>query len=96
MTVPSEDDGACGLGSIRLRHVIEHSVLSAHRHVFGVFAWYSLLTALGLGPAGAPETTHGCPGYQMAIGVLMGMSAAIMASGTLRPSPSSTILYVVV
>lgn len=36
-----------------VRHVIEHSVLSAHRHVFGVFAWYSLLTALGLGPAGA-------------------------------------------
>ena len=36
-----------------VRHVIEHSVLSAHRHVFGVFAWYSLLTALGLGPVGA-------------------------------------------
>ncbi|MCF8168555.1 MAG: CobD/CbiB family protein [Rhodoferax sp.] len=36
-----------------VRHVIEYSVLSAHRHVFGVFAWYSLLTALGLGPAGA-------------------------------------------
>ncbi len=36
-----------------VRHVIEHSVLSAHHHVFGVFAWYSLLAALGLGPAGA-------------------------------------------
>jgi adenosylcobinamide-phosphate synthase len=36
-----------------VRHVIEHSVLSAHRHVFGVFAWYSILAALGLGPAGA-------------------------------------------
>ncbi len=36
-----------------IRHVIEHSVLSAHRHVFGVFAWYSLLAALGLGPSGA-------------------------------------------
>ncbi len=36
-----------------VRHVIEHSVLSAHRHVFGVFAWYSLLAALGLGPTGA-------------------------------------------
>lgn len=34
-------------------HVISHSVLSAHRHVFGVFAWYSLLAAMGLGPAGA-------------------------------------------
>jgi adenosylcobinamide-phosphate synthase len=36
-----------------LRHVIEHSVLSAHRHVFGVLTWFSLLAALGLGPAGA-------------------------------------------
>lgn len=36
-----------------VRQVIAHSVLSAHRHVFGVFAWYSLLSALGLGPAGA-------------------------------------------
>ncbi|CAM8649602.1 CbiB Cobalamin biosynthesis protein CobD/CbiB [Comamonadaceae bacterium] len=36
-----------------VRHVIEHSVLSAHRHVFGVFVWYSILAALGLGPAGA-------------------------------------------
>jgi adenosylcobinamide-phosphate synthase len=36
-----------------VRHVIEHSVLNAHRHVFGVFAWYSLFAALGLGPAGA-------------------------------------------
>ena len=36
-----------------VRHVIEHSVLSAHRHVFGVFAWYSLMAAFGFGPAGA-------------------------------------------
>jgi adenosylcobinamide-phosphate synthase len=36
-----------------LRHVIEHSVLSAHRHVFGVLAWFSILATLGLGPAGA-------------------------------------------
>ena len=36
-----------------VRHVIEFSVLSAHRHVFGVFAWYSLAAALGLGPTGA-------------------------------------------
>ena len=36
-----------------VRHVIEHSVLCAHRHVFGVFAWYSLFAALGLGPTGA-------------------------------------------
>jgi adenosylcobinamide-phosphate synthase len=36
-----------------LRHVIEHSLLAAHRHVFGVFFWYVLLAALGLGPMGA-------------------------------------------
>ncbi len=36
-----------------VRHVIEHSVLAAHRHVFGVLAWFSVLAAFGLGPAGA-------------------------------------------
>ncbi len=36
-----------------VRHVIEHSVLAAHWHVFGVLAWFSVLAALGLGPAGA-------------------------------------------
>ncbi len=36
-----------------VRHVIEYSVLAAHRHVFGVLCWFSLLAALGLGPMGA-------------------------------------------
>lgn len=36
-----------------LRHVLEYSVLQAHRHVFGVFFWFTALTLLGLGPAGA-------------------------------------------
>jgi adenosylcobinamide-phosphate synthase len=36
-----------------IRHVIEHSVLAAHRHVFGVLGWYALLAAFGFGPAGA-------------------------------------------
>ena len=36
-----------------VRHVIEHSVLAAHRHVFGVLSWFSVLAALGFGPAGA-------------------------------------------
>ena len=36
-----------------VRHVIEHSVLSAHRHVFGVFFSYALLSIAGLGPVGA-------------------------------------------
>ena len=36
-----------------VRHVIEYSVLAAHRHVFGVLFWFSVLSALGLGPTGA-------------------------------------------
>jgi len=36
-----------------LRHVIEHALLAAHRHVFGVFFWFVLLSAVGLGPLGA-------------------------------------------
>ena len=36
-----------------VRHVIEYSVLAAHRHVFGVLACYSIGSAIGLGPAGA-------------------------------------------
>ena len=36
-----------------VRHVIEYSVLSAHRHVFGVLTWYSVLAVFGFGPAGA-------------------------------------------
>ena len=36
-----------------VRQVIAHSVLNAHRCVFGVFAWYSLLSGLAMGPAGA-------------------------------------------
>ena len=36
-----------------LRHVLEYSLLAAHRHVFGVFFWFVALSAMGLGPAGA-------------------------------------------
>lgn len=36
-----------------LRHVIEHSLLAAHRHVFGAFFWFVVLSTFGLGPAGA-------------------------------------------
>jgi adenosylcobinamide-phosphate synthase len=33
--------------------MIEHSLLAAHRHVFGVFFCFIVFSALGLGPAGA-------------------------------------------
>jgi adenosylcobinamide-phosphate synthase len=36
-----------------VRHVIEFSAIAAHRHVFGVVVWFSLLAAVGLGPVGA-------------------------------------------
>jgi adenosylcobinamide-phosphate synthase len=36
-----------------LRHVIEKSLLAAHRNVFGVFFWFVVLSAIGMGPAGA-------------------------------------------
>lgn len=36
-----------------LRQVIEHSVLAAHRHVFGVLVCFVVFWVLGLGPAGA-------------------------------------------
>jgi adenosylcobinamide-phosphate synthase len=36
-----------------LRHVIEHSLVAAHRHVFGVFFCFIALSTVGLGPAGA-------------------------------------------
>jgi adenosylcobinamide-phosphate synthase len=36
-----------------LRHVLEHALLAAHRHVFGVFFWFVVVSALGLGPTGA-------------------------------------------
>ncbi|WOI44985.1 CobD/CbiB family protein [Acidovorax sp. BLS4] len=36
-----------------VRHVVEYSVIAAHRHVFGVLACFSVLAALGLGPTGA-------------------------------------------
>lgn len=36
-----------------LDQVMAHSVVQAHRHVFGVFFWFTVLMLLGLGPAGA-------------------------------------------
>ena len=35
------------------RQLMEHGVIAAHRHVFGVLGWYADLATLGLGPAGA-------------------------------------------
>jgi hypothetical protein len=42
-----------------VRHVIEYSVLAAHRHVFGVLAWFSVLAAFGLRPGRCGAVPHG-------------------------------------
>ncbi|MCL1960750.1 MAG: cobalamin biosynthesis protein [Desulfovibrionaceae bacterium] len=48
-----QTDAAALPGSEIVRHMIEYSVLTAHRCVFGVLLWFCVLAALGLGPAGA-------------------------------------------
>jgi Dyp-type peroxidase family len=37
-------------------------------------------------------TVHGCPGYDLAIGVLLAMISALMKAGTLRPTGSAVLL----
>ena len=37
-------------------------------------------------------TVHGCPGYQMAMGVMLAMLAGLMKAGTLRPTGSPVLL----
>ncbi len=41
-----------------VRHVIEHSVIAAHRHVFGVLAWFSILAAVGSGACRRGVLSH--------------------------------------
>ncbi len=55
-TLLSQWSGAKGENLSRaeiIRHVIEYSAISAHRHVFGVVVWFAVLAGLGLGPMGA-------------------------------------------
>ena len=42
--------------------------------------------------ATATPTVHGCPGYPMAMGVLLAMTAGLMKAGTLRPTGSPVLL----
>ena len=42
-----------------LRHVIEHSLLAAHRHVFGVFFWFVAAGRARPGAAGRGVLPHG-------------------------------------
>jgi adenosylcobinamide-phosphate synthase len=64
-----------------VRHVIEHSILDAHRHVFGVLGWYALLAAFGLGPVGAIV-------YRMSEFALRYYQRGSASAGSLLVSPS--------
>ena len=65
-----------------VRQVIAHSVLNAHRCVFGVFAWYSLMSGLGLGPAGA--VMYRMAGYFSALAKRPASPEALLLSPALR------------
>ena len=41
------------------------------------------------------EAVHACPGYEMAIGVMLGMIGTLLLAGTIRPTASSTIVNLV-
>jgi Dyp-type peroxidase family len=41
---------------------------------------------------GKDTTVHGCPGYEMAMGVLLAMIGSLMKAGTLRPTGSPVLL----
>ena len=42
-----------------LRHVVEHALLAAHRHVFGVFFWFIVCSAAGPGPGRCRAVPNG-------------------------------------
>ncbi|MEO6408834.1 MAG: hypothetical protein ABIO45_08785 [Burkholderiaceae bacterium] len=44
------------------------------------------------GKDAAKATVHGCPGYEMATGVLLAMLAGLLQAGTLRPTGSPVLL----
>lgn len=44
------------------------------------------------GPEAKASTVHGCPGYEMAMGVLLAMISGLMRSGTLRRTGSPVLL----
>ncbi|MDM0108651.1 Dyp-type peroxidase [Variovorax sp. J22R24] len=44
------------------------------------------------GPDETNETVHGCPGYHMAMGVMLAMIAGLLNAGVLRPTGSPVLL----
>jgi hypothetical protein len=43
-------------------------------------------------PGAAVPTVHGCPGYEMAMGVLLAMIGGLLKAGTLQPTGSPVLL----
>jgi adenosylcobinamide-phosphate synthase len=70
-----------------VRHVIEHSILSAHRHVFGVFFSYALLSVIGLGPVGAVV-------YRISEFAKRYSSSAASVASTSLPTDAQTLHWV--
>ena len=52
-------------------------------------------TTNGAAPADAPQAVHACPGYEMAVGVMLGMVTALVLAGSVRPTASPTIVELV-
>ena len=52
-------------------------------------------SATGESVADGPVTVHACPGYDMAIGVLLALTSALLEAGQLRPTGSSIQLTLI-
>ncbi|MEN9630215.1 MAG: hypothetical protein RJA10_3443, partial [Pseudomonadota bacterium] len=72
---------------IGLHGVMQHP--DAHELLMWGGAWQGDATYPSM------QTVHACPGYGMSTGVLMGLVAGLLLAGSLRMSPSPTIVYLV-
>ena len=52
-------------------------------------------TTNGAARADVPQAVHACPGYEMAVGVMLGMVTALLLAGSVRPTASPTIVDLV-
>jgi cytochrome P450 len=44
---------------------------------------------------GPDRTIHACPGYGMAVGVMLGCITALLTAGALRPTPDPRVLVLI-
>ncbi len=80
---------SCTLGSVALQpgDRVVVAVAAAARETLDLGR--SNVTTVFGGDRDAPDhATHACPGYHLAMGVLLGMMAAILEAGTLAPTPA--------